>query len=131
MMIGKKESIRNAGEVCLRRGWEPVKQPIEWNSKDMELETGAIDKKTWSISGREPDKLMICGMEMCFYVTFVDIYSDNAIIIPVRNHTALKQYRTALKQYRTALKQYRTAPKLYHTTTKQYHKERKADIFSF
>ena len=32
-----------AEEVCDRQGWELVKQPIDWDSKDMELSTGAID----------------------------------------------------------------------------------------
>ena len=32
-----------AEEVCSRRGWTLVKQPIDWDSKDMELNSGAID----------------------------------------------------------------------------------------
>ena len=32
-----------AAEVCKRNNWELVKQPIDWDSKDMELNTGAID----------------------------------------------------------------------------------------
>lgn len=32
-----------AQEVCDRNGWELVKQPIDWDSKDMELSSGAID----------------------------------------------------------------------------------------
>ncbi len=32
-----------AAEVCKRNNWELVKQPLDWNSKDMELNTGAID----------------------------------------------------------------------------------------
>lgn len=32
-----------AEEVCKRNDWEFVKQPIEWASKDMELEDGNID----------------------------------------------------------------------------------------
>lgn len=32
-----------AAEVCARNGWELVKQPIDWDSKDMELSSGAID----------------------------------------------------------------------------------------
>lgn len=32
-----------AQEVCNRRGWELVKQPIEWDAKDMELSSGTID----------------------------------------------------------------------------------------
>ena len=32
-----------AAEVCKRNGWELVKQPVDWDSKDMELNSGAID----------------------------------------------------------------------------------------
>lgn len=32
-----------AAEVCARRGWELVKQPIDWDSKDFELSSGSID----------------------------------------------------------------------------------------
>ncbi len=46
-----------AEEVCSRRGWTLVKQPIDWNSKDMELKTGAIDCiwNGFTINGREND----------------------------------------------------------------------------
>lgn len=44
-----------AAEVCKRRGWELVKQPIDWNSKDMELSSGSIDCiwNGFTINGRE------------------------------------------------------------------------------
>ncbi len=44
-----------AQEVCNRNGWELVKQPIDWNSKDMELSSGAIDCiwNGFTINGRE------------------------------------------------------------------------------
>lgn len=44
-----------AQEVCDRRGWELNKQPIDWDSKDMELKTGAIDCiwNGFTINGRE------------------------------------------------------------------------------
>lgn len=32
-----------AAEVCKRLDWELVKQPINWDSKDLELESGTID----------------------------------------------------------------------------------------
>ncbi len=32
-----------AQEVCDRNGWELVKQPIDWEAKDMELNSGSID----------------------------------------------------------------------------------------
>ena len=32
-----------AAEVCERNGWELVKQPINWDSKEMELNSKSID----------------------------------------------------------------------------------------
>ena len=44
-----------AAEVCKRNGWELVKQPIDWDSKDMELNSGSIDCiwNGFTINGRE------------------------------------------------------------------------------
>lgn len=44
-----------AAEVCSRNGWELVKQPIDWDSKDMELSSGSIDCiwNGFTINGRE------------------------------------------------------------------------------
>lgn len=44
-----------AAEVCGRLGWELVKQPIDWDSKDMELSSGAIDCiwNGFTMNGRE------------------------------------------------------------------------------
>lgn len=44
-----------AEEVCNRNGWELVKQPIDWDSKDMELSSGAIDCiwNGFTMNGRE------------------------------------------------------------------------------
>ncbi|MDE7287639.1 MAG: amino acid ABC transporter substrate-binding protein, partial [Lachnospiraceae bacterium] len=44
-----------AAEVCERRGWELVKQPIDWDSKDMELSSGSIDCiwNGFTMDGRE------------------------------------------------------------------------------
>lgn len=46
-----------AEEVCKRNGWELVKQPINWDSKDMELSSGSIDCiwNGFTINGREDD----------------------------------------------------------------------------
>ena len=46
-----------AQEVCDRRGWELVKQPIDWAAKDMELSSGTIDCiwNGFTINGREDD----------------------------------------------------------------------------
>ncbi len=44
-----------AAEVCARNGWELVKKPIEWDSKDMMLSSGSIDCiwNGFTINGRE------------------------------------------------------------------------------
>ena len=44
-----------AQEVCERNGWELVKQPIDWDAKDMEIEAGTIDciGNGFPINGRE------------------------------------------------------------------------------
>ena len=46
-----------AQEVCNRKGWELKKQPIDWDAKDMELSSGAIDCiwNGFTIQGREDD----------------------------------------------------------------------------
>lgn len=46
-----------AQEVCNRRGWKLVKQPIDWAAKDMELSSGTIDCiwNGFTINGREDD----------------------------------------------------------------------------
>lgn len=44
-----------AQEVCDRNGWELVKQPIDWDAKDMEIESETIDCiwNGFTINGRE------------------------------------------------------------------------------
>lgn len=44
-----------AREVCARKGWEFVAQPIDWDSKDMELDSGSIDCiwNGFTMQGRE------------------------------------------------------------------------------
>ncbi len=63
-----------AEEVCSRRGWTLVKQPIDWNSKDMELKTGAIDCiwNGFTINGREND------------YTWTVPYVDNSQVVVVK-----------------------------------------------
>lgn len=62
-----------AQELCNRRGWQLVKQPIDWDTKDMEINSGAIDC-IWNgmtYTGREED------------YTWSDPYVDNSIVIAV------------------------------------------------
>lgn len=65
--------LEMAEELCKRRGWTLVKQPIDWDSKDMELGSGAIDC-IWNgmtFTGREEE------------YTWSDPYVDNSIVIAV------------------------------------------------
>lgn len=47
--------LEMAGEVCKLNGWELVKQPISWDNKDNELNSGAIDCiwNGFTMNGRE------------------------------------------------------------------------------
>ena len=62
-----------AQEVCNRNGWELVRQPIDWNSKDMELDAGNIDCiwNGFTMTGREDD------------YTWVGPYVNNSIMFVV------------------------------------------------
>ena len=62
-----------AQEVCDRNGWKLVKQPIDWDSKDMELTSGTIDCiwNGFTMNGREEE------------YTFSDPYVDNSQVIVV------------------------------------------------
>ena len=62
-----------AQEVCDRNGWELVKKPIKWESKDMELESGSIDCiwNGFTINEREDD------------YTWTDAYVDNSQVFVV------------------------------------------------
>ena len=62
-----------AQEVCDNLGWELVKKPINWDSKDMELNSGSIDCiwNGFTMNGREDD------------YTFSDPYVDNSIVVVV------------------------------------------------
>ena len=62
-----------AEELCKRRGWTLVKQPIDWDAKDMEINSGAVDC-LWNgmtYTGREND------------YTWSDPYVDNSIVFAV------------------------------------------------
>lgn len=71
-----------AQEVCDRNGWELVKQPINWDSKDMELESGIIDCiwNGFTINGRE-DKY-----------TWSEPYVDNSQVIVVAKDSGITSF---------------------------------------
>ena len=68
-----------AAEVCARNGWELVKQPIDWDSKDMELSSGAIDCiwNGFTMNGREDQ------------YTFTEPYVDNSQVFVVAGDSGI------------------------------------------
>ena len=70
-----------AQEVCDRNGWKLVKQPIDWNSKDMELKSGSIDCiwNGFTYNGRE-DKY-----------TWSTPYVDNSQVVVVRSDSSINK----------------------------------------
>ena len=70
-----------AQEVCARYGWELVKQPIDWDSKDMELNSGSIDCiwNGFTMTGREDD------------YTWSKPYVDNSIVVVVKEGSGIEK----------------------------------------
>lgn len=69
-----------AQAVCDLEGWELVKKPISWDSKDMELDSGAVDClwNGFTMNGREDD------------YTFSVPYVDNSQVIVVAENSGIK-----------------------------------------
>jgi len=69
-----------AEEVCDRLGWELVKQPIDWDTKDMELNSGTIDCiwNGFTINGREDQ------------YTWSKPYVDNSQVVLVAPNSGIK-----------------------------------------
>ena len=70
-----------AQEVCKRNGWELVKQPIDWDSKDMELSSGTIDCiwNGFTMNGRESD------------YTWTTPYIDNSQVVIVKSGSSINK----------------------------------------
>lgn len=68
-----------AAEVASRNGWELMKQPIDWNAKDMELSSGAIDCiwNGFTMNGRED------------LYTWTDAYVDNSQVFVVATDSGI------------------------------------------
>lgn len=71
-----------AAEVCKRNGWELVKTPIDWDAKDFELNSGAIDCiwNGFTINGREDS------------YTWSDPYVDNSQVFVVAADSGIKTF---------------------------------------
>ena len=70
-----------ASEVCKRNGWELIKQPIDWNSKDMELNSGSIDCiwNGFTMDGRENE------------YTWSTPYIDNSQVVVVKSDSDINE----------------------------------------
>jgi len=70
-----------AEEVCKRNGWTLKKQPIDWDSKDLELNSGAIDCiwNGFTINGRETE------------YTWSTAYVDNSQVVIVKSDSGIKK----------------------------------------
>ena len=71
-----------AQAVCDLEGWELVKTPISWDSKDMELESGTIDCiwNGFTMNGREDD------------YTWSDPYVDNSQVMVVAENSGIETF---------------------------------------
>ena len=69
-----------AQAVCDMEGWELVKTPIDWDSKDMELDSGSIDCiwNGFTINGREDD------------YEWTQAYADNSQVIVVAEDSGIE-----------------------------------------
>lgn len=70
-----------AQEVCNRNGWTLKKQPIDWNSKDMELNSGSIDCiwNGFTMNGRESE------------YTWSTPYVDNSQVVIVKSDSGISE----------------------------------------
>ena len=71
-----------AQEVCDRNNWKLVQQPIDWDSKDAELNSGTIDCiwNGFTMNGREDD------------YTWSDPYIDNKQVVVVRSDSGIDDF---------------------------------------
>ncbi|MBQ8018712.1 MAG: amino acid ABC transporter substrate-binding protein [Methanobrevibacter sp.] len=68
-----------AKEVCERNGWKFVAQPIDWDAKDAEIDSGSIDCiwNGFTINGRESD------------YTWSEPYIDNKQVVVVKSDSGI------------------------------------------
>ena len=71
-----------AQEVCDRNDWKLVKQPIDWDAKDMEIDSGTIDCiwNGFTMNGREDE------------YTWSDPYIDNKQVMVVATDSGINSF---------------------------------------
>ena len=67
--------LQLAEELCKRRGWTLVKQPINWDNKDAELDSGTIDCIWNGMTYSTPERINA--------YTWSKPYVNNSIVIAV------------------------------------------------
>lgn len=71
-----------AQEVCDRNDWKLVKQPVDWDAKDMEIDSGTIDCiwNGFTMNGREDE------------YTWSDPYIDNKQVMVVTTDSGIESF---------------------------------------
>ena len=71
-----------AADVCSRNDWELVKQPIDWDTKDMELNSGTISCiwNGFTMNGREDE------------YAWTDPYVDNSQVFVVKSDSGIASF---------------------------------------
>lgn len=72
-----------AAETAKRNGWKLVKQPIDWDSKDLELNSGTIDCiwNGFTMNGREKE------------YTWSDPYVENKIVFVTKGDAGINDFK--------------------------------------
>ena len=74
--------LERAQEVCDRNDWKLVKQPVDWDAKDMEIDSGTIDCiwNGFTMNGREDE------------YTWSDPYIDNKQVMVVATDSGINSF---------------------------------------
>ncbi|MDD7409062.1 MAG: amino acid ABC transporter substrate-binding protein [Anaerovoracaceae bacterium] len=105
-----------AQAVCEKEGWELKKNPIDWDSKDMELNSGSIDCiwNGFTINGREDD------------YTWSVPYCDNSQVVVVPKDSGIKK----LSDLKGKIVGVQTASAAYDVLTNKDQQKKLGDSFA-
>ena len=78
-----------AEEVCKRNGWELVKKPIDWNSKDQELNSGAVNCIWNGFTMNDREDLY----------TWSEAYVDNSQVFVVKKDSGITDFSGLAGKY--------------------------------
>ena len=101
--------LEMAEELCKRRGWTLVKQPINWDNKDAELDSGSIDCIWNGMTCTGPDR------ENAY--TWSRPYVNNSIVVAVScRATLLRKPLLRAKSWQPSQEHSRTFREIPATT---------------